>query len=189
MAAGEWNAAAKLDTFYQTLTVMRAVPAEGRTEAYVGYTDDALYIAVKGYEDDTSTLAASHSTRDSNVWRDDCADLFFDVNLDQRTFYQLTTNSIGAIFDINYDAKTGGNGGAGNWNGLQRVGTKVEPTFWVMEMELPFASFGEIEVERGDIWGFNASRVRIANAAEYNQWTPTYGLVLRPDYFGMLVFD
>jgi hypothetical protein len=58
-----------------------------------------------------------------------------------------------------------------------------------MEMELPFATFGEIQIKKGDIWGFNASRVRIANAAEYNQWVPTYGFVLRPNYFGMLVFD
>ena len=44
-------------------------------------------------------------------------------------------------------------------------------------------------IHPGDVWGFNIARVRIANAAEYGQWMPTYGNAHRPDRFGWLVFD
>ena len=39
-----WAGVAPLTQFHQLLSTMQAHPTEGRTEAYIGYVDDALYI-------------------------------------------------------------------------------------------------------------------------------------------------
>ena len=64
----------------------------------------------------------------------------------------------------------------------------MEDTFWVVEMEIPFKTLEGVRVKKGDIWGFNVSRVRIG-VSESGQWIPTYGHPLMPDRFGLLVFD
>ena len=58
-----------------------------------------------------------------------------------------------------------------------------------MEIEIPAAQLHGAHIRRGDVWGFNVARVRIANASEYGQWVPTYGFALRPDRFGFLLFE
>ena len=144
--------------------------------------------AVKGYEEDTADLTALFRVRDENVYMDDCVEIFFDVNLDRRSFHQIVVNSIGTIFDIYESGERDGDEETLQWNGDHRVAVRVEPTFWILEMEVPFRSL-EVEVKRGDMWGFNAARVRIAHGGEFDQWVPTHGYSGRPERFGLLVFD
>jgi len=185
-----WARAAKIDRFYQNIDMMRVVPTEGRTEACIGYTDTSICVAVKGYEEDTQNLVARHTTHDSNVWLDDCVEVFFDPDLDQRTFYQIVANTLGVMFDIEYSADDDMRGtDSSKWNGEQRVATRVEPTFWTLEMEIPLRSLGAGQVQQGDVWGFNLVRARIGKAAEHGAWMPPYGYSGRPDWFGLLVFD
>ena len=84
-----WKEATKITEFYQCLRSMRTVPAEGRSEAYLGYTDHSLYIAVKGYEESTSNLVANVRVRDGRPPHDDCAEIFFDTDLDYEAFYHI----------------------------------------------------------------------------------------------------
>jgi hypothetical protein len=184
-----WKRTARIDSFFQTIDMMRAVPIEGRSEAYVAYTDTSICLAVKGYEEDTQILVAKHTEHDSNLWQDDCVEVFFDTDLDQRTFYQIAANSLGAVFDTEYSADNTRNRDHSVWNCQPRIGIRVEPTFWSLEMEISFRDLGDVQVEHGAIWGFNVARVRIGSGAEHGAWMPTYGLALRPNRFGLLVFD
>jgi len=185
-----WSQASRVDRFYQTLQLMRAVPAEGVSEAYVGYMDSSIYIGIVGYEENTQDMIARYTVRDSDVYLDDCAEVFFDTNLDQQSFYQVVANSIGGMIDAHVRSpKNSDEAEARQWNGDQRVATRVEPGFWEFEMEMPFRSLGNVQVQPGDIWGFNVARVRIAFGGEYTQWMPTYGSAWRTDRFGLLVFD
>lgn len=179
-----WAQAARIDQFYQTVSLLRPVPAMGHSEAWIAYTDTSLWIAVKGYEEDTSTLTATVTERDGGVHQDDCAEIFFDVDLDRRFFHQTIVNSLGTITDVTADTSY-----SDDWNGNQRVATGVEPTFWTLEMEWPIGPMGVERIETGDIWGFNVARVRIANGGEYTQWAPTYGFSGRADRFGVVVFE
>jgi len=184
-----WKDAAKLEGFYQNIRLMRAVPAEGNSEAYLGYTDKDLYVGVKGYEESTKDLTARFKVRDENVWQDDCAEVFFDPTHDYTTFYQIVVNCIGTIADYSYDAQRTLSGSQpAQWNSTSEVGTQIEEDFWALEMRVPLKDLGVSRIKRGDIWGFNVARVRIAHKGEYDQWIPTYGLSLRPDRFGLLVF-
>jgi thioredoxin-like negative regulator of GroEL len=186
-----WREAAKIDRFYQCIFQMRVIPAEGNSEVYIGYTDKAIYIAVKGYEETTKDLRANVKERDGFVHTDDCAEIFFDPDRDYNTFNQIIVNTLGTIADYVYDPRKNifGQGAAQAWNGNFRLATKVAETFWVLEIEVPFKELGVPTPPRGAIWGFNASRVRIAHEGEYDQWVPTHGLSLRPALFGFLIFS
>lgn len=182
-----WDEALTIDQFYKSATLMRPIPADGRTEAFMGYRDNHIYIGVKNYEETTQGLSIDYRTHDSDVWRDDCIEIFFDTNMDQRTFYQLIANSIGATFDLHKKGEDGYD--AGDWDGAQVVATRVEPTYWTVEKAIPIASFNNLSIRPGDVWGFNLVRARIGLAAEHCQWMPTYGFTHRPDFFGLLIFD
>lgn len=183
-----WREAARVDSFSQCIYVLRVVPAEGRSEAYVGHTDTSLWIGVRGYEEDTRTLTAARDTRDGDVYMDDCVEVHVDIDLDRSSFHQFVVNSIGTIAD--YYQKGGGWDTQGQqWDGLHNVATRVEPTYWTLEMEVPLAAMGVDGVRPGDLWGFNIARVRIAHDGEYDQWTPTYGFSGRADRFGLLQFE
>jgi len=183
-----WDEVEPITQFYQCIFKMRAYPIEGRSQAYVGYRDNVLYIAVKGYESSTADLTARATERDQAVHQDDCAEIFLDLDHDYQTYYQIIVNSLGTISDARWDSAVQmGPGSDMAWNVECEVATKVEETFWTVEIAIPVAQF-QRTIRPGEVWGFNLARTRIA-AAEYGQWTPTYGMALRPDRFGFLLFD
>lgn len=183
-----WLEATRLDTFFPCVRVLRSLPAEGRSQAWVAYTDSSLWLAVKGYEKDTSDLSAAVTTRDGLVHQDDCVEVHLDVELDRSSSHQFIANSLGTIADY-YHARGGESGGDDQWNSEARVAARVEPTFWSVEMEVPFRDLGVDTVQPGQLWGFNIARVRITHGGSYDQWVPTYGFSLRPDRFGVLLFE
>jgi|APSaa5957512622_1039677.scaffolds.fasta_scaffold07205_3 thioredoxin-like negative regulator of GroEL len=183
-----WEDVEPLVSFYQCIFKMRAYPIQGRSEAYVGYRGNVLYIGIKGYESTTNNLAALVTERDQRVHEDDCVELFLDLDHDYTTYYQIVVNSLGTIADNQWDSSVQMSNGNSEWNGEYEIATKVEETFWTAEIAIPIAQF-ERRIEPGQIWGFNLARIRIANAAEYGQWVPTYGRALRPDRFGFILFD
>ena len=180
-----WSPVAPLTEFYQCIWRLTARRAEGRSEAWIGYRADTLFVAVKGYEPTTANLAAAETERDGDVHADDCLEIFIDTNRDSQSFHHFIINTLGTIRDSHH-----GPGRPGpSWNGALEVGTAVADTFWVVEAAIPVAQLEEGPVPPGVEWGFNVARVRIGNASEYGQWVPTYGNAHRPDRFGVLLFE
>ena len=180
-----WRQVRPRTEFYQCIWRLTARPAEGRSEAWVGYRADTLFVAVKGYEPTTATLAAQVTGRDDEVAVDDCLELFLDTNRDSRSFYHFIINTLGTI----KDAHLGGGRPGNSWNSAIEVAAAVADTFWVVEAAIPTAQLEEGPAAPGVEWGFNLARVRIGNASEYGQWVPTYGNAHRPDRFGVLLFE
>ena len=181
---GRWQ---PLTEFYQCIWRLTARRAEGRSEAWIGYRADTLFVAVKGYEPTTANLAAAETERDGDVHADDCLEIFIDTNRASQSFHHFIINTLGTIRDSHH-----GPGRPGDRPGTapMEVGTAVADTFWVVEAAIPTAQLEEPPRSRRDVeWGFNVARVRIGNASEYGQWVPTYGNAHRPDRFGVLLFD
>ena len=179
-----WRPVAPLTEFYQCIWRLTARPAEGRSEAWIGYRSDTLFVAVKAYEPNTANLAASETERDGAVYADDCLEIFIDTNRDSQSFHHFIINTLGTIRDSHHGPGRPGD----SWTCAIEVGTAVADTFWVVEAAIPVAQL-EGPVAPGVEWGFNVARVRIGNASEYGQWVPTYGNAHRPDRFGVLLFE
>ena len=181
-----WSVTKPIVAFYQLLYRMTAHPAKGKSEMYLGYFGQTLYIGVKGYEPTTETLRAEATKRDAgDVWRDDCVEIYIDVNRDSRTYYQLIVNSLGTLEDRYRGIDMGF---STEWNGDFETAAAVADTYWSMEIEIPASELHDSRLSSGDIWGFNIAQVRIGNISESAQWTPTYGWSQQPDRVGFLVF-
>ena len=139
----------------------------------------------KTYEASTEGLVAESTERDGRVHADDCLEVFFDTNRDARSYFQFIINTLGTVSDTHYGHDRPGQ----DWNGSVTIGTTVADTFWVAEVAIPASTLDGASITKGDIWGFNIAGVRTGNASEYGQWVPTYGLALRPDRFGYLLFE
>ena len=177
-----WCDVTPLTGFYQCIRSFLALPTLGRSEAFIGYVGQTLYIGVRGYEESTDGLAATVTERDQQVFRDDCVELFFDPTLGQQAFYQIIVNSLGTIQDIRVDSDEDL-----SWNADIEAAARVAETFWSVEVAVPVSDL-DTSFSPGDVWGFNVSRVRIAYASELGQWAPTHGSTQVPDKFGFLLF-
>ena len=182
-----WRDMSPHTQFYQCIWNMSAYPISGKCEAYLGYAERSLFVAVKAYEPSTETMTAKETKRDGPAWRDDNVDIYLDTNHDYKSYYQIVVNSLGTVFDA-YNAGES-RLAKPEWNGEYTVATTVEDTFWICEIGIPFKQLGGAQVRKGTVWGFNIAWVRIGNASEFGQWVPTYGFAHWPERFGFLFFE
>lgn len=140
-----------------------------------------LYLAFSFPEPEPQKLHAKAVERDrSQVWMDDCVEVFIDPGASRSNYFQLVLSASGAQFD----GKDNDNSWNAEWTSAVRIG-KDE---WTCEMAVPFKSLGlEAAPKPGDVWGFNVCRNDNVST-EYSQWTTTLGSSHRPENFGNLNF-
>ena len=128
-----------------------------------------------------------HYTPVNGSWLN-MAEIFIDADHDYRTYAHVIVNSLGTYHDKYLDRGVEGYGDRElGWEGVSAAAAAVAYTFWSAEVEFPIANLPDIGTTPSAIWGFNV--VRIGNADEYGQWTPTYGDAHSPQSFGFLIFD
>ena len=204
-----WQRAARADSTYKFIwgANFAAVPAEVQSTFYVAYTGEALFIGFRGHDDHPDSLVAkitaSDPTRDGalatdrgtttqeHIWSDDCIELFFDANLDHKSYVHFGINSLGVWEDewMNAGARDQPYSPEERWgwSGDVDIAAHVGEDYWSLEFRLNFGQEQVPAPEPGTIWGFNL--VRVFRGQQYNQWVRTYGSGLQPDNFGMLVFE
>jgi hypothetical protein len=152
-------------------------PASQRTEVYVGYTDDALYIGVVAWDEDPSRIIVSDSRRDSSLSDTDAFLVVIDGLLDRQNGFVFGTNAAGIEYDGQV-VKEGsgdmfGSGGGGfnlNWDSTWNVEAGIFEDGWSAEFEIPFRT---LRYSRGDVqdWGINFQR-NIRHNNEIAYWSP-----------------
>ena len=152
-------------------------PATQRTEVFVGYTDDALYVAVMAYDDDPSSIIVSDSRRDSSLDDTDAFLFVIDGVLDRQNGYVFGTNAAGVEYDGQVtkegegdDFGSGGGAFNLNWDGSWTVRSRITDDGWTAEFEIPFRTLRYGKGEAQD-WGINFQRnIRRNNEIAY--WAP-----------------
>ncbi len=149
-----WNQARKVK--HLLLTGSGGLPQEN-TELRIFANDKALYIAAIMADRDTSGLLAKQTMRDSQVWQDDCLEIFVDGNLDARTYKHFILNSRGTIQDYRYyyspvaDTFTYDH----KWNPDWKHASSITPRTWTVEVELPFA---DLNIRPGSVFALQVGR-------------------------------
>ena len=151
--------------------------ATQRTEVYVGFTDDALYIGVKAFDDDPAGIIVTDSRRDSSLNDTDAFLFVIDGLLDRQNGYVFGTNAAGIEYDGQVTKEgSGDNFGSGggafnlNWDGTWAVSSQITDDGWVAEFRIPFHT---LRYGSGDVqdWGINFQRnIRRNNEIAY--WAP-----------------
>ena len=173
-----WNNVIPTSGFTQVQPNLGA-PASQKTEVYMGYTDDAVFIGLKAYDENTDNIIVSNSRRDAGLDETDSFRIVIDGLLDRQNGFVFGTNPAGQEYDGQV-IKEGGGGssqfgsGAGafnkEWNGSWEVTTKVTDFGWTAEFEIPFSTlrYGKGEDQQ---WGINFQRnIRYNNEVSF--WAP-----------------
>ena len=138
-----------------------------KSEIYVIYNKDNLYIGAKLYDSDPSGILAYQKRRDAWLVTDDRFMLILDTFLDERTGYFFEINPAGLLGDGIL-----GSGGHWNvnksWDGIWDVRVVIDDEGWSAEIVIPFRTLN-FDPEL-DTWGINFQRT-IRRKNEDARWS------------------
>ena len=149
---------------------VQQVPREGaaateRTESWVMFDDDTLYIAARCWDTaPPEKWVANELRRDTNQLRqNDTFGVILDTFYDRRNGYLFYTNPLGARAD---QAVTDEGNLNPDWNPVWDVRTGRFAGGWTVEMAIPFKSL-RYQSGANQVWGINIRRV----IRRKNEWT------------------
>ena len=167
-----WSKVTPLQQFWQIRPKI-GEPASQKTEVYIGYTNDTLYIGAVLHDSDPDNIIVADSRRDTDLKETDSFTLIIDSFLDQQNGFVFGTNPAGIEYDGQVTNEGSGNFGSGgggfnlNWDTNWSVKTKKGDYGWSLEMAIPFTSlrYGKGAIQK---WGFNFQRnIRRINETSY----------------------
>ncbi len=175
-----WAQATPITDFRQEEPVEGAKPSE-RTEVYVLYDDDYLYIGAILYDSEPDGILAHQRQRNSWLGSDDRFRFILDTFRDGRTGYLFETNPAGVMGD----ALITGSGTNDSWDGIWDVRTRITDEGWIAEIRIPFRTLNFDPTL--DTWGINFQRTirRKNEEVRWSGWRRNQSLT-RPTHAGVL---
>ena len=147
---------------------IQQVPKEGapvteKTEAWVLFDDNYVYIACRFWDSRPERIVANDMRRDSaNLNRQDRCDVSLDTMHDRRSNYLFTVTPLGGMRDgygtdevMNFD-----------WNGVWDAGATLFDQGWMAEIAIPFKTL-RYQPGRDQTWGLHLRRVHRGR----NEWS------------------
>jgi hypothetical protein len=147
-----WANAARISD-YQEMSPIEYRPASERTEAYILFDDDALYVGFYVYDSKPDEINNNVLQADFSLGSDDKVNLIIDPFNNQRSGYQFQVNANGVRSESIYIS---GTRPSSSWEGLWNAAGKLVEDGWTAEMEIPFKSLSFDP--NNSTWGFNVSR-------------------------------
>jgi hypothetical protein len=156
-----WEGAIPASGFWQVR------PDEGqaatqKTEVFIGFLEDSLYIGVVAYDDNPDGIIVTDSRRDSGLDETDSFQVIIDGLLDRQNGFVFGTNPAGIEYDgqVVKEGVTNAFLSSGfnlNWDTSWTVQAQISDIGWSAEMKIPFKS---LRYGKGDeqIWGINFQR-------------------------------
>ena len=149
--------------------------ATERTEIWVLFDSDTLYVAARCLVSEPGRVVANEMKRDSpGMFGNDSLAVILDTYYDRRNGNIFITNALGAIFDATVTNERTPNV---DWNTVWDVRTGRFEDGWTLELAIPFKSL-RYRTGAAQLWGINVQR-RAAWKNEQSFLTPM------PAAFGM----
>jgi hypothetical protein len=128
-------------------------PATEKTDVWVFYDRQYLYVSARVWESDMRQLVATEMRRDANnLYNNDHFGVAFDSFYDRRNGYGFAVNAQGGMLDWSITNEQPNN----SWNGVWMTRTARFEGGWTVEIRFPFRSFRFREA--GHVWGMNFRR-------------------------------
>jgi len=159
----EWLQAEVIDDFHQIRPGDGAEPSE-RTEIYLLYDENALYVAGRMYDSEPDEISASVLRHNLRLGPDDRLSVIIDPFNTGRAGYRFETNANGVRHDMLYQNVSQTNA---EWSVIWEVQSRIDEQGWTFEMEIPFKTLPfDPDIET---WGFNFARA-IRRRGEEDVW-------------------
>ena len=172
-----WQQAEVIDDFHQIRPGDGTEPSE-RTEVYMIYTEDALYIGARMYDSNPELIAAPVIRHNQGLPGDDRLVIILDPFNTRRVGYRFETNLNGVRHDALYENITSF---TGDWVAIWDVATDTFDQGWIAEVEIPFKTLPfDSNI---DTWGFNFGR-GIRRRSEEMAWV-SYNRTYNPSIVGL----
>ncbi len=130
-------------------------PAPVRTEVWIGYDPNNLYVAFRAHDPEPEKIRARLSDRD-NAYQDDFVGVVLDTFNDQRRAFEFFVNPLGVQMDMTQNEMTGGEDDS--WDAIWDSAGRITDTGYIVEMRIPFSSLRFPKAEDGMTWGIDAVR-------------------------------
>ena len=150
-----WRAVTPVEDFAQQRPVEGAAPTE-RTQVFVRYDDDALYIGARMFRNVPQDIARSVTRRDGqgNAER---IQITFDTQRDRRTAYAFAVSAAGVRTDFHHSQDDENRGRENQYDPIWSADARVDSLGWTAEMRIPFSQF-RFPVAEVQEWGFQLDR-------------------------------
>jgi hypothetical protein len=169
-----WQGVAPASGFWQ-VQPYEGQAATQKTEVYIGFKDDALYIGMVAYDDNPDNIIVTDGRRDSSLDETDSFRVIIDGLLDRQNGFIFGTNPVGMEYDAQVvkEAAAGAFGSDGfnlNWDASWSVKAQISDIGWSAEMRIPFKTlrYGK---GKNQVWGINFQR-NIRHNNEIVFWAP-----------------
>ncbi|MEX1309070.1 MAG: DUF5916 domain-containing protein, partial [Candidatus Sulfomarinibacteraceae bacterium] len=130
-------------------------PAPVRTEVWMGYDLNNLYVAFRAHDPEPERIRARLSDRDS-AFQDDFVGVVLDTFNDQRRAFEFFVNPVGVQMDMTQNEMTDGEDAS--WDAIWDSAGRITDTGYIVEMRIPFSSLRFPRAENGMTWGIDAVR-------------------------------
>jgi len=138
-----------------------------KTEAYIFYDDENIYIGYKCYENDINSVRKTFTSRDL-IFSDDWVGFFFDTYNEKKQAYELIVNPYGIQADLIWNAP--GNEDE-TYDAIWYSNAKIHDNMWSVEMVIPFKSI-RFPNRSEQIWNFHLIRNHPRTNREQICWDP-----------------
>ena len=161
----EWRLVSPATNFIQR-DPTEGAPSSEKTEVYVIYDDENLYIGAMLFDSDPSGILAYQKRRDQSLRTDDRFMWILDTFLDGRTGYFFEVNPAGLMGDGLITGSAWGKNK--DWNGIWDARVVVTEEGWSVEVEIPFRTLNFNP--NLNTWGINFQRT-VRRKNEDSKWS------------------
>jgi len=143
-------------------------PATERTEVWVAFDDQALYVAARLHDAEPAKIVGLLGRRDDELdsdWFTFAVDPYFD----RRSGFSFSINPAGSIidrtlFNDEWDDST--------WDGVWESAARVDGQGWTVEMRIPYEQL-RFPAKEEYLWGVNFKRtIQRKNEQDFFSWVP-----------------
>ncbi len=161
---GEWDGATQISDFHQIEPVQYGAPSE-RTEVFVTFDQDFLYIGAKLYDAEPDKIIARQLVQGLQIWADDRFAIILDPLNNRRGGYEFEVNPNGVRADAIFENVDETNN---DWDGIWVAQSSVGASGWQTEIAIPFKTLN-FDPDNSS-WGISFAR-DIARKRERLAWS------------------
>ncbi|HEU4633625.1 MAG TPA: DUF5916 domain-containing protein, partial [Flavisolibacter sp.] len=170
-----WKTAAVARDFIEQRPHFGRREAEAtRTEAFILYDDNAVYIAMFCHEENRDSISTELVGRDK-IGINDFAGVMFDTYMDKINGVGFYVTALGEQYDSKYFL----NNEDDAWSAVYQTATAIRTDGWILEMRIPYSAL-RFSKEKVQSWGINFVRRR-TRAGQQFMWSP-----IDPNKFGTM---
>ena len=158
-----WALADVVEDFHEIQPIEYDEPSQ-RTQVFVLYDEDYLYIAAKLWDTEPEGIIAQILRQGSDIRNDDNFGVILDPFHDRRSGYRFQVNPNGVRSEAIYQNTTQTQS---NWQGIWQAEARIVEDGWTLEMAIPYKTLSFNPVN--DTWGINFTR-EIARTNETIGW-------------------